>query len=145
MGTHGMSGHLHSKQPAMQSIPADFYERATPKHALFCTRANAGLVVLAQNKSLHAGGADDWYIDSAGRACLYNVLDTQFVQGFMSYVKPQLFDKDSLQCNPSILGIHQDHLASRTGASGEITPAVPIPSCQNVPYDEATGKGCDKL
>lgn len=96
---------------------------------------------------MNAGDAFDWYIDSQGRACLYNAVDMSFEQGVMTYVRPRLYDKDAPECQPGNLGIDEQHLtaASRTGASGEVTQAMPIPSCQNVPYDEATGKGCDKL
>jgi hypothetical protein len=116
-----------------------------PQHALPCTCANADAVNFAQQKNLNAGNAFDWYVDGQGRACLYNAVDMRFDQGVMSYVRPQLFDKDAPECRPGNLGLGQNPLASRTGASDEILPAVPIPGCQNVPYDEATGKGCDKL
>ncbi len=38
------------------------------------------------------------YIDGQGRGCLSNAVDFDFQQGVMSYVKPQLFDKDSPEC-----------------------------------------------
>ncbi|KAF8057898.1 hypothetical protein HT031_005844 [Scenedesmus sp. PABB004] len=92
-------------------------------------------VYVAQQKNLNAGDAKDWYIDGEGRACLYNAVDMSFEQGVMSYAYPQLFDKDSPECDPVALGLGPIDLfnASAPRMSGGVVPAIPIPSRQNVP------------
>ncbi|KAF8060302.1 APA1 [Scenedesmus sp. PABB004] len=65
----------------------------------------AYLVSFAQSHPRNIGDAQDWFIDGAGRACLYNAIGVSIEQGVMSYAYPQLFDKDSPQCDPVALGL----------------------------------------
>ena len=100
---------------------------------------HADVVNLAQQKNVNAGDAFDWYIDNLGRACLYNAVDMSFEQGVMSFVRPNLFDKDSAECASQIpLGAGAAALspASLPGETSDGTyDAIPIPGMQNVPCD----------
>lgn len=71
------------------------------------------------------------YIDKSGRACVANVFNMTFKQGVMSYVKPELFDKDSTECTAGQAAIASRPAvivpASRTGQSDElIVEATPL-------------------
>jgi hypothetical protein len=99
------------------------------------------LVWRAQAKNLNAGDAFDWYIDGQNRACLANALDLSIEHGVMSYALPQLFDKDSPECDPGKLGVAPAQLApSRLPGAGAgagagdafVYEAIPIPGLQNV-------------
>lgn len=103
-------------------------------------------VRIAQVNNLAAGDAWDWFIDARGRACLANAVDFSFEQGVMSFVSPQLFDKDSPECNPAALGVGPAQLApaASRGATPEVPEfaAIPIPGAQRVVTPCASFEAC---
>jgi hypothetical protein len=109
----------------------------------------ADLVQKAQALNLNGGDAFDWYIDAQGRACVANVLATNFQQGIASYVLPQFYDGNSEEClgeyfwPPFIDSLNGTSPTTRRskrslelvlGGDGNYTAqAVPIPGMKDVP------------
>ncbi len=115
----------------------------------YCTAiapcASADIVALAKDKKLNYAGAQDWFIDAQGRACLYNTIEMDLQQGVMSFAQPQLHDSNSSQCNPAALGLGPLPLQQTPvlGDDGVVTVAAsPIPGYMDRPCADLAGKDC---
>lgn len=95
----------------------------------------ADAVNTAKANNLRDAHPDDWYIDAKGLACVSHTLASEFSQGIMSVVYPEVFDKDSYECK-FLVGNTASAQEASAMAAGSTAPrvikAAPIPGRMNV-------------